>query len=63
MYNQKQIHPFLITASLYITAFELLKNSINKRIEDFFMVGTKCRSLNTQKEYEEEMRPFREKHK
>ena len=63
MYSQKQIHPFLITASLYIAAFELLKNSINKRIEDFFMVGTKCRNHDTQKEYAEEMRPFREKYK
>lgn len=63
MYNQKQLRPFLITASLYIAAFELLKNSINKRIEEFFMVGTKCRSRNTQKDYDEEMRPYREKHK
>lgn len=63
MYNQKYLHPFLITASLYITAFELLKTSINKRIEDLFMVGAKCRNRDTQKEYDEEMRSYREKHK
>lgn len=63
MYNQKQIRSFLITASLYITAFELLKDSIAKRIEDFFLVGTKCRNHDRQKEYDEEMRPYREKHK
>ena len=63
MYNQKQIRPFLITASLYITAFELLKDSIAKRIEDFFLIDTKCRNHDIQKEYDEEMRPYREKHK
>ena len=63
MYNQKQIRPFLITASLYITAFELLKDSITKRIEDFFLVGTECRNHDRQKEYDKEMRPYREKHK
>lgn len=63
MYNQKQLRPFLITASLYITAFELLKDYITKRIEDFFLVGTKCRNHNKQKEYDEEMRPYRERHK
>ena len=63
MYNQKQIRPFLITASLYITAFELLKDSIAKRIENFFLVGTKCRNHNKQKEYDEEMLPYREKYK
>ena len=63
MYNQKDLRPFLITASLYITAFELLKNSINKRIEDFFMVGTKSRNHDRQKEYDEEMRSYRDKHK
>lgn len=61
--NSRHLHPFLITASLYITAFELLKDSITKQIEDFFMGGTKCRNHDKQKEYDEEMRPFREKHK
>lgn len=63
MYNPNQLRSFLITASLYITAFELLKNSINKRIEDFFMVGAKSRNHDRQKEYDEEMRPYRDKHK
>ena len=63
MYDQNHLRPFLVTASLYITAFELLKNSINKRIEDFFLVGTKCRNHDRQKEYDVEMRPYREKHK
>lgn len=63
MYNPNQLRSFLITASLHITAFELLKNSINKRIEDFFMVGTKSRNHNRQKEYDEEMRSYRDKHK
>lgn len=63
MYNQKDLRPFLITASLYITAFELLKDSITKRIEDFFLVGTKCRNHDRQKEYDEEMRPYKDKHK
>ena len=63
MYNPNQLRSFLITASLYITAFELLKDSIAKRIEDFFLVGTKCRNHDRQKEYDEEMRPYRDKHK
>lgn len=63
MYNQKDLRPFLITASLYITAFELLKNSINKRIEDFFMVGAKSRNSDATPKYNEEMRPYRDKHK
>jgi len=63
MYNQKDLRPFLITASLYITAFELLKNSINKRIEDFFMVGAKSRNSDATQKYNEEMRPYRDKHK
>jgi hypothetical protein len=63
MYDQNHLRPFLVTASLYITAFELLKDSINKRIEDFFLVGTKCRNHDRQKEYDVEMRPYREKHK
>ncbi|WP_178299606.1 hypothetical protein [Fibrobacter sp. UWT2] len=40
-----------------------MKDSISKRIEDFFLVGTKCRNHDRQKEYDEEMRPYREKHK
>ena len=63
MYNQKDLRPFLITASLYITAFELLKNSINKRIEDFFMVDAKSRNSSATQKYNEEMRPYRDKHK
>ena len=63
VFNSPHLHPFLITASLYITAFELLKDSIAKRIEDFFLIGTKCRNHDRQKEYDEEMRPYREKHK
>jgi len=63
MYNQKDLRSFLITASLYITAFELLKDSITKRIEGFFLVGTKCRNQDRQKEYNEEMRSYRDKHK
>lgn len=63
MYNPNQLRSFLITASLYITAFELLKNSINKRIEDFFMVGAKSRNSDATQKYNEEMRPYRDKHK
>ena len=62
-YDSSKLRPFLISASLYITAFELLKDAINKRIEDFFMVGHKCRNRNYQKDYDEEMRFYREKHK
>ena len=63
LYDPHKIRPFLITASLYITAFELLKDSITKRIEDFFLVGIKCRNHDNRKKYDEEMRPYREKHK
>lgn len=62
-YDSSKLRPFLISASLYITAFELLKDAINKRIEVFFMVGHKCRNPNYQKDYDEEMRFYREKHK
>lgn len=63
LYDSSRLRPFLITASLYITAFELLKKSINKRIEEFFMVGIVCKNYNHKKEYDNEMKPYREKHK
>lgn len=63
LYDSSVLRPFLISASLYIAAFELLKNAINKRIEEFFMIGYDCKNRNRQKEYDEEMKPYREKHK
>lgn len=63
LYDSSKLRPFLITASLYMTAFELLKNAINKRIEDFFLIGYDCKNHNRHKEYDEEMKPYREKHK
>lgn len=62
-YDFAKLRPFLISTSLYITAFEMLKDAINKRIEEFFMVGHKCRNRNYQKDYDEEMRFYKEKHK
>lgn len=61
--DPKKVKPFLITASLYITAFEMLKDSINKRIEEFFLVNQKCRNHNFRKEYEEDMQPYLAAHK
>lgn len=53
---------FLIISSLYISAYEILKDSIVKRIDDFFMVGAKCRNWDNKREYDEEMQPYRKKH-
>ena len=60
LYDSSKLRPFLITTSLYITAFELLKSAINKRIKDFFLVGYDCKNHNRHKEYDEEMKPYRE---
>jgi hypothetical protein len=37
--DPKELRPNLILASLYIAAFEVLKNSINERIRDFYITG------------------------
>src|SRR5260221_3362925 len=37
--DPKVLRPNLIMASIYIAAFEILKNSIIDRIKDFYMVG------------------------
>ena len=63
IYDSTKLRPFLITASLYIAAFELFKETINKRIEEFFMVGHDCKNHNYKKEYDEEMKAYREMHK
>lgn len=42
----------LISASLYITAFELLKDSIIDRIRSFYMIGIDENGMVVDKEYE-----------
>ncbi|MFH2103866.1 MAG: hypothetical protein ABIJ39_10985 [Chloroflexota bacterium] len=37
--DPKELRPNLIMASLYIAAFEILKNSIIERIRDFYITG------------------------
>src|SRR5271157_6166374 len=37
--DPKELRPNLIMASLYIAAFEILKNSIIERIRDFYIMG------------------------
>lgn len=45
----------LIKASLFITAYEILKESIVSRVKDFYGVGYDVRGSNTKKEYQDEV--------
>ncbi len=53
--NPDIIRPSLIIASLYIAAYELLKNTVVDRIKTFFMVGIDQHGVQIDSEYASEV--------
>ena len=53
--DPKELRPNLILASLYIAAFEILKNSIIERIRDFFIVGYDGQDWVISSDYKEQV--------
>lgn len=53
--NPKVMRPLLITASIYITAYEMLKESIVGRIRDFYIIPFFKPNEESKKEYQKEV--------
>jgi len=53
--DPKELRPNLILASLYIAAFEILKNSIIERIRDFYITGFVGKDWIISPDYQEQV--------